>query len=73
MNYSALKKAHRQRTIPVLLEDDLEESFVRGKATHVNLSNSNSSFFVVLYREWAGMLSYTAVCPVVGIDVEFIS
>ncbi|KAI6005484.1 RF-1 domain-containing protein [Pisolithus albus] len=29
-NYSALKKAHKQRKIPELREEDLEESFVRG-------------------------------------------
>lgn len=30
LNYSALKKAHAARTTPVLREEDLEESFVRG-------------------------------------------
>lgn len=28
--YSQLKKAHRQRVVPELKEDDIEESFVRG-------------------------------------------
>lgn len=28
--YSALKKAHKNRTLPVLDEEDIEESFVRG-------------------------------------------
>ncbi|TFK72173.1 hypothetical protein BDN72DRAFT_763781 [Pluteus cervinus] len=30
MNYSALKRAHLQRKVPELKEEDLEESFVRG-------------------------------------------
>ena len=30
--YSALKKAHKDRVIPELREEDLEESFVRGMA-----------------------------------------
>lgn len=30
LNYSALKKASREREIPALNEDDLEESFVKG-------------------------------------------
>ncbi|GLB35391.1 putative RF-1 domain containing protein [Lyophyllum shimeji] len=30
LNYSQLKKAHRQRVIPELKEEDLEETFVRG-------------------------------------------
>lgn len=30
MYYSAMKRAHTQRIIPELKEDDLEESFVRG-------------------------------------------
>lgn len=29
-NFSALKKAHRERKVPELREEDLEESFVRG-------------------------------------------
>ncbi|KAF8894702.1 RF-1 domain-containing protein [Infundibulicybe gibba] len=29
-NYSALKKAHKERKVPELREEDLEESFVRG-------------------------------------------
>jgi hypothetical protein len=28
--YSALKKAHKERKLPVLREEDIEESFVRG-------------------------------------------
>lgn len=31
-NFSALKKAHKQREIPELREEDLEESFVRGES-----------------------------------------
>ena len=30
--YSALKKAHKNRVIPELREEDLEETFVRGMA-----------------------------------------
>ncbi|PBK96675.1 hypothetical protein ARMGADRAFT_923082 [Armillaria gallica] len=30
MNYSVLKKAHKERVIPELKEEDLEETFVRG-------------------------------------------
>ena len=30
-NFSALKKAHKKRTVPELLEKDLVESFVRGE------------------------------------------
>ena len=30
--YSALKKAHKDRAIPELREEDLEENFVRGMA-----------------------------------------
>jgi len=28
--YSALKKAHKNRALPILHEEDIEESFVRG-------------------------------------------
>ena len=28
--YSALKRAHKERKLPVLVEEDIEESFVRG-------------------------------------------
>jgi hypothetical protein len=31
LNYSALKRAHRSRIVPELREEDIEESFVRGK------------------------------------------
>lgn len=30
MNFNALKRAHTQRVVPELKEEDLEESFVRG-------------------------------------------
>lgn len=30
--FSQLKKAHKQRQVPELREDDLEESFVRGSS-----------------------------------------
>jgi hypothetical protein len=31
MNYSQLKRASKERKIPVLNEDDLEEAFIRGE------------------------------------------
>lgn len=31
LNYSALKRVSRQRVVPVLNEDDLEESFIKGR------------------------------------------
>lgn len=31
MNFSKLKKAYREHVVPELKEEDLEESFVRGK------------------------------------------
>lgn len=37
MNYSTLKKAYKERVIPELREEDLEESFVRGKVARVDL------------------------------------
>ncbi len=33
--YSSLKKAHQRRTVPELREEDLEESFVRGRASNL--------------------------------------
>ena len=30
LNYSALKEAHKTRIVPDLLEEDIEETFVRG-------------------------------------------
>ena len=30
LNYSALKKVSRKREVPVLNEDDLEETFIKG-------------------------------------------
>jgi hypothetical protein len=50
--YSALKKAHKDRIIPELREEDLEEAFVRGMV--FNLLNS-TTFFNSIRREWAGM------------------
>jgi hypothetical protein len=31
LNYSTLKKVSRQREVPILNEDDLEESFIKGR------------------------------------------
>ncbi|PFH52430.1 hypothetical protein AMATHDRAFT_74222 [Amanita thiersii Skay4041] len=39
--YSALKKAHKQRRVPVLREEDLEESFVRGGGQSINKTENN--------------------------------
>ncbi len=33
MNYSVLKNAHKERVIPELREEDLEETFVRGMSS----------------------------------------
>lgn len=38
MNFSKLKKAHRDRVLPELKEEDLEESFVRGMPLLLALS-----------------------------------
>jgi hypothetical protein len=32
LNYSALKKVSRKREVPVLNEDDLEETFIKGES-----------------------------------------
>ena len=45
--YSALKKAHKDRVIPELREEDLEEAFVRGMSS--NLLNFTSFFDYVLF------------------------
>lgn len=40
-NYSALKRAHKERTQPELKEDDLEETFVKGKSpNHPSLAHA---------------------------------
>lgn len=46
--YSQLKKAHKERVVPELKEEDLEESFVRG---------AGSSVFAVLYAVLMPLLS----------------
>jgi hypothetical protein len=48
--YSALKKAHKDRVIPELREEDLEETFVRGMA--FNLLNF-ANFLNTIRRKWA--------------------
>jgi hypothetical protein len=50
--YSALKKAHKDRVIPELREEDLEEAFVRGMA--FNLLNF-TNFLNSIRRKWAGV------------------
>ncbi|PPQ68930.1 hypothetical protein CVT25_009024 [Psilocybe cyanescens] len=41
--FSALKKAHKERVIPQLLEEDLEEQFVRGSGPLDKLANPGLS------------------------------
>ncbi|KAH9484039.1 Mitochondrial zinc maintenance protein 1, mitochondrial [Psilocybe cubensis] len=41
--FSALKKAHKERVIPELLEEDLEEQFVRGSGPLDQLANPGLS------------------------------
>ncbi|KAG6841680.1 hypothetical protein C0991_008318 [Blastosporella zonata] len=43
MNFSQLKKAHRERVLPELKEEDLEESFVRGSGPLDRIANPGLS------------------------------
>jgi len=49
-NYSALKKAHQQRTPPELKESDLEESFVRGSGPGGQSINKTSNNVQLLHK-----------------------
>ena len=54
--YSALKKAHKNRVIPELHEEDLEEAFVRGMA--FNLLNF-MTFLIMSYSQGVGRYVHT--------------
>lgn len=54
--YSALKKAHKDRVIPELREEDLEETFVRGMA--INLLQLRYSLNYVLFVGSGPVCSY---------------
>ena len=45
MNYSVLKKAHKERKIPELNEADLEEKFVRGMS--ISMSSAGRPLDIV--------------------------
>ena len=47
--YSQLKKAHKERIVPELLETDLEESFVRGACLTLNGRGAESRVLNVLF------------------------
>ncbi|KAI6162519.1 RF-1 domain-containing protein [Pisolithus thermaeus] len=49
-NYSALKKAHKQREIPELREEDLEESFVRGSGPGGQSINKTKNNVQLLHK-----------------------
>ena len=55
--YSALKKAHKNRVIPELREEDLEEAFVRGMT--FNLLNFTTFFNFDLFAGSGPVCSYT--------------
>ena len=55
--YSALKKAHKDRVIPELREEDLEEAFVRGMAS--NLLNFLTTFLITFYSQGVGRYVHT--------------
>ncbi|KAF9009418.1 RF-1 domain-containing protein [Cyathus striatus] len=50
MNYSALKRAHKERTLPELREDDLEESFVRGSGPGGQSINKTENCVQLLHK-----------------------
>ena len=56
--YSQLKKAHKERVLPELKEDDLEESFVRGAGSSVLVFYTLLMHIVTTHRKW----SRRAVC-----------
>ncbi|KAI6036073.1 RF-1 domain-containing protein [Pisolithus microcarpus] len=49
-NYSALKKAHKQRKVPELREEDLEESFVRGSGPGGQSINKTKNNVQLLHK-----------------------
>ena len=54
MNFSKLKKAHRDRVMPELKEEDLEESFVRG----MSFCSSSASIYIFLSLPGSGPVCY---------------
>ena len=54
--YSALKKAHKDRVVPELLEEDLEEAFVRGMS--FKLLNLRP-ILIVFYSQEVGRYVHT--------------
>jgi len=50
MNFSELKKAHKQRVIPELKEEDLEESFVRGSGPGGQSINKTENNVQLLHK-----------------------
>jgi hypothetical protein len=62
--YSALKKAHKDRVIPELREEDLEEAFVRGM--DFNLLNFTTFLNYVLFAGSGPVCLYTAVLRIIS-------
>ncbi|PVG02827.1 hypothetical protein CPB86DRAFT_547671 [Serendipita vermifera] len=50
LNYSSLKKASQQRQIPVLEEEDLEETFVKGRGPGGQCINKRSTNVDLLHK-----------------------
>lgn len=50
MNFNALKRAHTQRVIPELKEEDLEESFVRGSGPGGQSINKTENNVQLLHK-----------------------
>lgn len=50
MNYSVLKNAHKERVIPELREEDLEETFVRGSGPGGQSINKTENNVQLLHK-----------------------
>jgi len=50
LNYSTLKKVSRQREVPILNEDDLEESFIKGRGPGGQCINKRSTNVDLLHK-----------------------
>ena len=50
--YSQLKKAHKERVVPELKEEDLEESFVRGAGLSMFVPYSLLMQIILGHRKW---------------------
>ncbi|KZT44209.1 RF-1-domain-containing protein [Sistotremastrum suecicum HHB10207 ss-3] len=50
MHYSALKRAHQSRQVPILKEEDLEESFVRGSGPGGQSVNKTQNNVQLLHK-----------------------